>query len=85
MKPVHTQILDKDIFSIPVPGSGAVLTYIMNILENSLDTNNHVSTLNYQRLAEALKFAYGQRSRLGDSGFVEGVHEVRLLVILFST
>ncbi|CAG9864724.1 unnamed protein product [Phyllotreta striolata] len=75
MRPVHTTILDKDLFTIPLPGSGTALIYLLNILENYLDTDDQLTTKNYQRIVESMKFAYGERSNLGDGNFVEGMEE----------
>ncbi|PGH03995.1 gamma-glutamyltransferase [Helicocarpus griseus UAMH5409] len=58
------------------PSSGAVAMSILNILDEyddffTLETTN----LSTHRLAEAMRFAYGQRTNLGDPYFVEGLEK----------
>ena len=55
------------ILSAPTPASGAVLSLIANIMDGY--TNLDDSVLSYHRMIESFKFAYGQRSWLGDPGF----------------
>lgn len=58
------------LFSIPPPGSGPILGYILRILDGynfSSQTKDDVVT--YQRMVEALKFGYGYRHELGDEDF----------------
>lgn len=50
------------------PNSGILLAYILRILDGMLPTPN--AGLNAVRLMEAFKFAYGERSQLGDHMFV---------------
>jgi gamma-glutamyltranspeptidase / glutathione hydrolase / leukotriene-C4 hydrolase len=61
------------LYTIPLPGSGIVLTFIMDILKNfTLDT----SALSWHRVIEAFKFAYAKRTNLGDPAFVDGIEQV---------
>jgi len=61
---VHLNSVNLTVHSVPPPGSGAVLAAILNILdEYNLHQDN---VLFYHRIVEAFKFAYGQRSSLGD-------------------
>ena len=57
-------LLNLTLYSVPPPGSGAVLAAILNIIQHS----DHFGedALFYHRLVEAFKFAYAARSRLGD-------------------
>jgi len=50
-------------------GSGIILAYILRILDGQLPTSN--ADLDAVRLVEAFKFAYGERSHLGDHMFVD--------------
>ncbi|CAG9813957.1 unnamed protein product [Phaedon cochleariae] len=54
------------LYSAPLPGSGIILAFILNILDGILDTTNHFSITNYQRIIESFKFAYAKRTELGD-------------------
>ena len=50
------------LYTSTLPGSGAVLTFILNILKGY---ELKKDTLSYHRIVEAFKFAYGRRSLLG--------------------
>lgn len=55
------------LFSVPPPGSGAVLAFIINIMdEYGLNPGLKNDPLTYHRLTEAFKYAYAYRSKLGD-------------------
>ncbi|XP_050543871.1 scoloptoxin SSD14-like isoform X2 [Daktulosphaira vitifoliae] len=56
------------LFAGPPPGSGVVLAYILRVLDGKLPASN--DGLNAQRIIEAFKFAYGERTHLGDKNFV---------------
>ena len=55
------------LYSVPPPGSGIILAFILNIMENynvtKLDTND---PLMYHRLVESFKYGYAYRSQIGD-------------------
>jgi len=58
------------------PSSGAVLSFILGILDGYNFTPDDMSdvqskSLTYHRIAEAFKFAYAKRSKLGDAKFVD--------------
>ena len=53
--------------SVPPPGSGIILAYILNIMENyNLTALDYNDPLMYHRLVEAYKWGYAYRSKLGD-------------------
>lgn len=60
------------IVSGSAPSSGSVLLSALNIVEG-YDGFGHADSLNLSthRLTEAMRFAYGQRSELGDPGYVK--------------
>lgn len=68
-----TFLKDYKVYSIPTPGSGAVISMILNIMEDSgqLDLNQF-----WHRTIESFKHAYGQRTNLGDMMMEESVKEV---------
>ncbi len=69
------------LFSMPPPGSGVLLAVIMKLLDGlNLDKLGSADPLSYHRMAEAMKHAYGQRTKLGDPLFVPGINEVRSII-----
>ncbi|XP_047488564.1 scoloptoxin SSD14-like isoform X2 [Penaeus chinensis] len=68
----HGQI---SMFSVPPPGSGLILGFILNILDEygltpeSINDPNIVLT--HHRITEAMKWAYAKRTELGDADFVD--------------
>ena len=55
------------LYSVPPPGSGAILAYILNTMENYNVTPNDINNpLMYHRLIESFKYAYAYRSQIGD-------------------
>ncbi|CRL05054.1 CLUMA_CG018160, isoform A [Clunio marinus] len=71
-KPVISKLFNEDtIYSFPLPGSGSIVAFILNVLQgfnfqdNPLEYHNE-NKLFYHRLVEALKFAFGKRTKLGD-------------------
>lgn len=74
-KPISVALKNnKTLHSIPLPGSGALVTFILNVLNDYLPGEESVTSM--QRIAEAFKFAYAKRSELGDDHFVEHAIEV---------
>lgn len=63
----HNQTL----YSFPPPGSGAVLAVILNILKDFLDLSDVYALKNWQRIVESFKYAYGDRTQLGDPRYVD--------------
>lgn len=62
------------LYSVPPPGSGALLAFIMNILDGYAFTNQSVSSINqtittFHRTTEAFKYAFARRTELGDPDF----------------
>ncbi|KAJ4439560.1 hypothetical protein ANN_07687 [Periplaneta americana] len=55
-------------YTVPPPGSGALLALALNILEDVMPAKDNVTT--YQRITEAFKYTYGKRTQLGDPDFV---------------
>lgn len=54
---------ESKLFSVPLPGAGGILSFILNILKTYELKDD---SLSYHRLVEALKFGYAKRTMLGD-------------------
>lgn len=54
------------LYSTPPPGSGALLAFALNILQEFNLSLEDDEALLYHRITEAFKWTYGQRSKLGD-------------------
>ncbi|KAK2163380.1 hypothetical protein NP493_1465g00000 [Ridgeia piscesae] len=72
---VNTNNENFTIFSPPPPASGALILFMLNVLKGYNWSNKTLSTLDgrvltYHRIAEAFKFAYARRTRLGDEDFL---------------
>ncbi|KOC63852.1 Gamma-glutamyltranspeptidase 1 [Habropoda laboriosa] len=64
------------LFTIGLPASGALLTYILNIMDEFNFTPDSIAdfnrtTLTYQRMIETFKFAYALRNDMADKEFVD--------------
>ncbi|KAL1494054.1 hypothetical protein ABEB36_009714 [Hypothenemus hampei] len=76
LDPITTTFSNNDtLYTAPPPGSGAILSFILGILdgynfnkESIEDVNSTVLT--YHRMIEAFKYAYAKRTELGDLNFV---------------
>lgn len=81
--PVRTSFQDgRTLYSVPAPASGAVLAYILGIMDGfrlSPDDMLPDDGLTLHRFVEACKFAYAQRGLLGDGKFVK-VEELQHLL-----
>lgn len=74
-QPISVSLKDnKTLHTLSLPGSGALVTFILNTLIDHLP--HHESVKSLHRIAEAFKFAYAERTKLGDVKFVESVAKV---------
>lgn len=67
----NVQEIGLDFFGVdlvipPAPSSGALLAYILGTYDLYNSTTSNPGTLEYQRITEIFKFAYGQRSNIAD-------------------
>lgn len=62
---------NKTLYSVSLPGSGSLIVFIMNVLENYLPDGPVLRS--FHRIAETFKYAYAQRTLLGDSEKGEAV------------
>lgn len=75
-QPIATKLKsNKTIYSAPLPASGSMVAFIMNVLDGFLGNSEIVES--FQRIAEAFKYAYGRRTELGDSQFVANASNVQ--------
>lgn len=73
--PISISVKDKKtIHTLPLPGSGPLVAFIMNVLNEYLDSE--ISVLALHRMTEALKFAYAKRTELGDDEFVDSAIQI---------
>lgn len=57
------------LYTTPLPASGSLLVFIMNMLDGYLPKSLGFSVTFYHRMMEAFKFAYAKRSDLADSRY----------------
>ena len=62
--------------SFPLPGSGVVLAYILNVLKRFNISPGDDTPVLYHRMAEAFKWGYAERSKLGDPADPEFGQEI---------
>lgn len=75
MEPVAVDLSDNlTLYSIPSPGSGVLVAYIMNMLDDRLplerDVPRSLDPLTYHRITEAFKHAFAQRTKLGENHLI---------------
>lgn len=68
-----TESGDKLLYTVPLPGSGSILIFILNVLKGF--TLKH-DILSYHRIIETFKFAFSIRAELGDPEFSTKVAEL---------
>ncbi|KAJ9577927.1 hypothetical protein L9F63_025212, partial [Diploptera punctata] len=74
--PITVNLRDKlKLFTIPPPGSGILLAFILNILDGYNFTSESIKDINstiltYHRMIEAFKFAYARRPEIGDPDYI---------------
>ncbi|XP_076283202.1 glutathione hydrolase 1 proenzyme [Lasioglossum baleicum] len=66
--PLETKIGNMRVVTAPPPGSGAILTFIMNVLNGIVPTDDQ--GVMWQRFVETFKWAYAKRTELADPEFV---------------
>jgi len=63
------------LYTVPPPGSGALLALILNVLDEYHFDNKSISSVEntihtFDRITEAFKFATAHRGELGDTAYV---------------
>nr|CAD7428103.1 unnamed protein product [Timema monikensis] len=73
--PVSAQLRGNfTLHTMPLPGSGDVLVFMLNILNTFVPAATDVLT--YHRITESMKYAYGRRTELGDTDFVHNIGDL---------
>ncbi|XP_026492336.1 glutathione hydrolase 1 proenzyme-like [Vanessa tameamea] len=70
------------LYSVPLPGSGSVLAFILNMLRGWVGTGTDVATgtnLYWHRVVETFKYAYAKRTGLGDPSRSNLPYDIREL------
>lgn len=76
MDPITIKFNDEDtLYTAPPPGSGAILSFILGILDGYKFNRQSIedldsTVLTYHRIIEAFKYAYAKRTELGDTNFI---------------
>ncbi|XP_043254168.1 scoloptoxin SSD14-like isoform X2 [Colletes gigas] len=76
-EPIQTNISNGvRVYTVGMPASGALLTYILNILDNFHFTSDSTADYNrtiltYHRMIETFKYAYALRNDMADKDFVD--------------
>lgn len=69
---------NQSLYTFPIPGSGAIMTFIINLMKGFVDYGEAESITNVQRIVESFKYGYGRRTELGD---IDGINEVGNYII----
>ncbi|KAH0564713.1 glutathione hydrolase 1 proenzyme-like [Cotesia glomerata] len=69
-KPITSNLGDLTMHTAALPGSGSLLTFMLNVLENLVSMNITEETF-WQRIIETFKWGYAHRTKLGDDNFVK--------------
>ncbi|KAH8807633.1 gamma-glutamyltranspeptidase-domain-containing protein [Xylogone sp. PMI_703] len=81
-EPVHIMYRGHKLTSTNAPSSGVVALSALNTVNGYDDFGDpDAVNLTTHRLDEAIRFAYGERTKLGDPSFVEGLDEYTLNMI----
>ncbi|XP_031774086.1 glutathione hydrolase 1 proenzyme isoform X4 [Apis florea] len=67
-KPIKSTVGDLTIYTAPPPGSGALVTFIMNVLYGIIP--NQDNRITWQNIIETFKWTYAKRTKLADPDFV---------------
>jgi gamma-glutamyltranspeptidase len=75
-EPITVRLHGDTLYTSPPPGAGALLAFILNILDGYNMTEDSMRTLSnmtttVHRMVEAFKYAYARRTELGDPDFVD--------------
>lgn len=75
--PVNTTLSDgTTLFTVPPPGSGVLVAFMLNVLDSFISNNDVVDEVIYQRIVETFKYAYAKRTQLGDPHFNSSIYDL---------
>lgn len=89
-EPVSVRLHDDTVYTSPPPASGALLAFVLNIMDGFNLTRDSVTglanmTTTVHRMVEAFKYSFARRAELGDPDFVNitevGVFSIRLKAV----
>lgn len=71
---IHVKLHQDNLYSVPPPGSGVLLGFILNVLKGYNFTSDDINGINntvltYHKIIETFKYAYAKRTELGDPNF----------------
>lgn len=73
-EPVKSKLVGGfSVYSVPLPGSGVILNFMLNIINGFIPD---LSINSFHRMIESFKYAYAERTKLGDIQFEEHVRPV---------
>ncbi|XP_035909425.1 scoloptoxin SSD14-like isoform X1 [Anopheles stephensi] len=76
VKPARARLRrNLNVHSMPLPGSGPILSYMLSILDGYKDLSIN-DPLTWHRIVESFKHGYGLRTKVGDPRFVTSVNTV---------
>ncbi|XP_028522783.1 glutathione hydrolase 1 proenzyme isoform X5 [Apis cerana] len=81
-KPIKSTIGNLTIYTAPPPGSGALLTFIMNVLNGTIP--NKDNRITWQNIIETFKWAYAKRTKLADPDFTNISESAIYVIIAYS-
>ena len=74
-EPIVMEVQGMKAYTLSAPSGGITLNFMLKILDGYGQMNGS-DPLSWHRAVEAMKFAYGRRSELGDPEFVEGIQSL---------
>lgn len=81
-KPIKSTVGDLTIYTAPPPGSGALVTFIMNVLYGIIP--NQDNRITWQNIIETFKWTYAKRTKLADPDFVNISESAIYVIIAYS-
>ncbi|XP_026669040.1 glutathione hydrolase 1 proenzyme-like isoform X3 [Ceratina calcarata] len=77
-KPINTTFGVFTMYTAPPPGSGAILAFILNVLEGIIPSSNE--NVMWQNIVETFKWAYARRNELADPDYTPPDYDIAALL-----